>query len=139
MLSNMPEILPSVWSSPDLVVHSFQTTPVMSTYLVAVVLGDMEHAEVNCSAEGGPPPPSARDGGEDADASPRQGNVTLVRVWSTPRNKGQLQTALEVACAALRVYSVSFGVPYVLPKLDLVGIPSFSAGAMENWGIITFR
>ena len=133
VLSNMPEILPAVWSSPDMVVHTFQTTSVMSTYLVALVMGNLERKEVNCTVDGGPA--SSPDG-----KSTDQGDgVTLVRVWSTARNIGQLQTALDVACSALKTYSESFGVPYVLPKLDLVGIPAFSAGAMENWGLITFK
>lgn len=51
----------------------------------------------------------------------------------------QLNTAAQAACAALEKYEQAFGVPYPLPKLDLVGIPGFAAGAMENYGCIFFR
>jgi aminopeptidase N len=47
---------------------------------------------------------------------------------------GNLQFAADVAAAVLPAYERMLGVPYALPKLDLVAIPDFSAGAMENWG-----
>jgi len=51
----------------------------------------------------------------------------------------QLSTALSAGCTALQTFSSSFGVPYALPELNLVGIPDFAAGAMENFGLITYR
>ena len=53
--------------------------------------------------------------------------------------KASLQPALEIAAKILPEYEKLFGVPYALPKLDLVAIPDFAAGAMENWGLITYR
>ncbi len=47
--------------------------------------------------------------------------------------------ALDVALTTLSFFSDYFGTPYALPKCDLVAIPDFAAGAMENWGLITFR
>lgn len=51
----------------------------------------------------------------------------------------QLQFALNVTAAVLTAFEQLFGVPFTLPKLDLVAIPDFGAGAMENWGLITYR
>ena len=51
----------------------------------------------------------------------------------------QLQFALNVTAAVLPAFEQLFGVPFTLPKLDLVAIPDFAAGAMENWGLITYR
>ncbi len=47
--------------------------------------------------------------------------------------------ALDVAARALTFMNSYFGLPFPLPKLDLVAVPDFAAGAMENWGLITFR
>lgn len=42
---------------------------------------------------------------------------------------------MDAACSSLRTYERLLSVPYTLPKLDLVGIPNFAAGAMENWWV----
>lgn len=46
---------------------------------------------------------------------------------------------LQVAAKALAFYSDYFSMSYPLPKLDLVAVPDLAAGAMENWGLVTFR
>ena len=51
----------------------------------------------------------------------------------------QLTFALDTAVASLEYYNEFFGVPFPLPKCDLVAVPDFAAGAMENWGLVTFR
>jgi len=92
----------------------FGTTPKMSTYLVAFVVGDFQ-----CS-------------------SGEQDGVAL-RVCATPDKVQLTPFALDVAKFALHYYDHYFGIHYPLKKLDLIGIPDFEAGAMENFGAITFR
>jgi puromycin-sensitive aminopeptidase len=93
----------------------FQETPVMSTYLLAFIVGEMESVE-----------------GHAADG-------TLVRIFTTPGKREQGRFALETAIQVLAYYNDYFGVPYPLKKLDHLAIPDFAAGAMENWGAITYR
>lgn len=46
---------------------------------------------------------------------------------------------MDTGVQALDFFNKYFGIPYPLNKLDMVGIPEFSMGAMENWGLVTFR
>ena len=92
----------------------FAPTKPMSTYLVALLVGDFV----------------CREG--KADGVP-------VRVCSTPDKKELTGFALEAALQQLEFYNDYYGVPYPFEKLDIVGIPDFAAGAMENTGAITFR
>ncbi len=94
--------------------HSFATTPPMSTYLVYLGVGDFEFL------------------------TGRQDGVT-VRVATVPGSREKGRYALGEAKRLLGMYGKYFGIPYPLPKLDLIAIPDFAAGAMENWGAITFR
>jgi aminopeptidase N/puromycin-sensitive aminopeptidase len=93
---------------------TFETTPKMSTYLLAFVVGDFR-----CT-------------------SGEQDGVAL-RVCATPDKVALTPYALDVAKFALHYYDNYFGIHYPLKKLDLIGIPDFEAGAMENFGAITFR
>lgn len=96
-------------------VVEFAPTIVMSTYLVAFVAGPIEMTEPI-----------------DVDGVP-------LRVVHVP-GKGHLTAySLEVAAFALRYFADYFGVPYPGDKVDLVAIPDFAFGAMENLGCITFR
>ncbi|TNN35940.1 Leucyl-cystinyl aminopeptidase [Liparis tanakae] len=63
----------------------------------------------------------------------------IVSVYSVPDKKNQTDYALDTACKLLEFYNDFFEISYPLKKLDLVAIPDFLAGAMENWGLITFR
>ena len=94
---------------------TFSPTPKMSTYLLAFIIGEFEHIETK-TKEG-----------------------TLVRVFVTPGKKHQAEFALECAAKTLSFYNGYFDIPYPLPVLDMIAIPDFSAGAMENWGAITYR
>jgi aminopeptidase N len=93
---------------------SFATTAKLSSYLAALVVGNFEYIEG--SADGIP-----------------------IRVYSTPGKKEMGKFALESAEHILNYYDKYFGIKYPYGKLDLVGLPDFSAGAMENAGCITFR
>ena len=92
----------------------FETTPKMSTYLVALAVGDFE-----CQSG-------------SADSIP-------IRVCSTPDKKGQTGFALEAAEAILRYYDTYYAVKYPFKKLDVVAVPDFAAGAMENTAAIFYR
>lgn len=112
-VSNMPVIRETPHPSGGKVVE-FAESPIMSTYLLALIVGEFESIE-------------------------DQAGKTLVRVWTTPGKENQGRFALDVARKILPFYESYFGVPYPLPKLDLIAIPDFAAGAMENWGAVTFR
>ena len=92
----------------------FATTVKLSSYLAALVVGNFEYIEG--SADGIP-----------------------IRVYSTPGKKEMGKFALESAEHVLSYYDKYFNIKYPYGKLDLVGLPDFSAGAMENAGCITFR
>ena len=93
----------------------FDQTPVMSTYLLAFVIGDLSHVEKE-----------AADG-------------TVVAVWTTRGKERQGDFALDTSVKLLSFFNDYFGIRYPLPKLDHLAIPDFAAGAMENWGCVTYR
>lgn len=71
----------------------------------------------------------------DVDAS----LIPRVEVWTRPENKDMTRYAYSLVRKFLPFFEEYFGVKYLLPKLDLVSVPDFGFGAMENWGLITFR
>jgi aminopeptidase N len=101
---------------PDAGKHTvtFATTARLSTYLIALVVGDFQ----------------CRTGSSDG---------TVIRVCTTPDKVARTAFALEAAQQQLAFYNRYFGIKYPFGKLDLIGIPDFAAGAMENAGAITFR
>lgn len=101
--------------SGKLTTTTFETTPKMSTYLLAFVYGDMKYKEAKTA------------------------NGTLVRTYATPSNAEFTDFSLDVAVKCLDFYNDYFGQPYPLEKCDLIALPDFASGAMENWGCITFR
>jgi puromycin-sensitive aminopeptidase len=93
----------------------FAPTMVMSSYLVALIVGPLEATE------------------------PRDVDGVPVRVVHVPGKAHLSGFALEVADHALRFFSSYFAIAYPAEKLDLVAIPDFAFGAMENLGCVTFR
>jgi len=78
--------------------------------------------------------------GEIHNKSTKTAHGTDVNVWATAAQPADsLDYALDVARRSVEFFEDYFGVPYPLPKLDHVACPDFSAGAMENWGLITYR
>ncbi|KAM1021901.1 hypothetical protein ACFX2J_042737 [Malus domestica] len=112
-LSNMPIQEEKV--NGHLKTVSYAETPIMSTYLVAVVVGLFDYVEDHTS-----------DG-------------VKVRVYCQVGKADQGKFALHVAVKTLELYKDYFAVPYLLPKLDMIAIPDFSSGAMENYGLVTYR
>lgn len=97
-------------------VVSFQITPRMSTYLLAFVVGELQYKTTKTRS------------GVD------------VNIYATPaQDPASLDFALETAANCIDFYNEYFGVRYPLPKSDHVALPDFSSGAMENWGLITYR
>ncbi|KTW30150.1 hypothetical protein T552_00628 [Pneumocystis carinii B80] len=118
ILSNMDILRESIIDDKRTVL--FSRTPLMSTYLLAWVIGELDYIEMFTSGINMPKIP--------------------VRVYSPLSNLSQDgRFSLELAVKTLDFFSKTFGIPYSLPKLDMVAIPDFSAGAMENWGIVTYR
>ena len=93
----------------------FGDTISMSTYLVAFIVGQLEATD-----------PIDVDG-------------VALRVVHVPGKAHLTEAALDCGAHALRFYTGYFGIPYPAEKLDLVAIPDFAAGAMENLGCVTFR
>jgi aminopeptidase N/puromycin-sensitive aminopeptidase len=92
----------------------FATTPKMSTYLLAFLVGDF--ACISGEADGVP-----------------------IRACATPDKVEYGKFALSAAEFNLHYYDIYFGIKYPMPKLDMIAIPDFEAGAMENFGAITYR
>lgn len=96
-------------------VTAFEQTPKMSPYLLCFVSGELGYTETTSK------------------------NGVLVRAYATPDNVKHTTFALEFAAKTLDFLDDYFGTPYPLPKCDAIAVPDFAAGAMENWGIMTFR
>ena len=112
VISNTPPASSRVDGSKKVV--EFQKTPLMSTYLLYVGVGKFEEVR------------ERHDGVEYVAAT-------------LPGKSAGTKFPLDVARDSVRFFEKYFGIKYVLPKLHLIGVPEFAAGAMENWGAITFR
>jgi aminopeptidase N len=112
-ISNTP--VKSESTTGDRLTTVFETTPRMSIYLLAFVFGEMTFAEATTKDD------------------------VLIRAYATPDKANLLDFGLQIAVRGLEFLSDYFELPYPLPKLDIVALPDFAVGAMENWGIMTFR
>lgn len=92
----------------------FNTTPLMSTYLVAFIVGDLRAVENTQYSR-------------------------PIKVWATPGQEHLGQYSADIAAKTLAFFDQKFDIPYPLPKMDMVAIHDFSAGAMENFGLVTYR
>ena len=114
VLGNMPVKFQK--ENSDSLTTTFEETPRMSSYLLAFVIGELHKK------------------------SARTKSGVEVNVWATPaQNENTLDFALDIATRSIDFYDEYFGVKYPLPKSDHVALPDFSSGAMENWGLITYR
>ncbi len=110
ILANMPEI------RNENGVHYFDTTVRMSTYLIAFAFGDLQARKTH-----------TKSGVE-------------VGVFATKAHKAnELDFALDIAKRAIEFYEDFYQTPYPLPHSWQLALPDFSAGAMENWGLVTYR
>lgn len=114
VLGNMPIVTQR--TDGDTLTTTFATTPRMSSYLVAFAVGDFQRATAKT-----------------------QSGVE-VNIYATKAHRAEaLAWALEHAVKSIEFFDDYFAVPYPLPKSDHVALPDFSSGAMENWGLITYR
>lgn len=113
-LSNMPEI--DVEIRKETGIWKFETTPRMSSYLLAFVAGDLQGVTATTK------------------------NGTLVGVYSTKAHPlSNLEFSLDIAVRSIEFYEDYYGVKYPIPQSLHIALPDFSAGAMENWGLVTYR
>ncbi|KAG8230708.1 hypothetical protein J437_LFUL009852 [Ladona fulva] len=69
----------------------------------------------------------------------RKGENISFSVWARPGFVNSSDYALKLGKRVLEYYENYFGVEYPMTKMDMVAVPDFGAGAMENWGLITYR
>ncbi len=94
----------------------YQETPVMSTYNLAFVISSFTYKQ-----------------------SEARSNGVQFRTWSRKSVADQMDLAAELGPQILEFFENHLNVSYPLPKMDMIAIPDFSYGAMENWGLITFQ
>ncbi|MBN3301039.1 ERAP2 aminopeptidase, partial [Amia calva] len=113
-LSNMPKVQ-TVELADGLLEDHFDRSVRMSTYLVAYIVCDFKFVTATTTSG------------------------IKVSVYAVPEKWSQTQYALDVAVKLLQFYEDYFNISYPLPKQDLIAVPDFQSGAMENWGLITYR
>uniref|UniRef100_A0A671E867 Aminopeptidase n=1 Tax=Rhinolophus ferrumequinum TaxID=59479 RepID=A0A671E867_RHIFE len=109
---SVPFLNDSTWS-----VTEFHTTPVMSTYLLAYIVSEFTSVEQKAP------------------------NDVLIRIWARPSATaaGHGMYALNKTGPILSFFAQHYNTAYPLEKSDQIGLPDFNAGAMENWGLVTYR
>jgi aminopeptidase N len=119
-LSNMPEKESKESKRDGFLTVVFERSPIMSTYLLAWAIGDFEYVEAHTERK-------------------YNGKNIPVRVYTTRGLKEQGNFALDNCHKIVDYFSEVFQIDYPLPKVDLLAVHEFSHGAMENWGLITYR
>jgi len=114
VISNMP--VENVVKNTTEKTTTFKTTPKMSTYLLAFCIGKF-HSRSRTSLHG----------------------IKVTTYCALNHDLKNVDFANQIATDALDFYDNKFGVKYPLEKLDQIAIPDFDAGAMENWGLVTYR
>ncbi len=114
-ISNAPLKLKRIEPRSQKIQYTFEETPLMSTYLVALIVGPFECTDTEVV------------------------NNVEIKTWAVKGKKDQALYGRDTAVKLLPFFENYFGTPYPLKKLDLIAIPDFSSGAMENLGAITFR
>ncbi len=114
VLGNMP--IKDQHAEDERLITTFETTPIMSSYLLAWVVGELQKKSAVTK------------------------NGVQINVWSTlAQPENNLDFALDIATRSTDFFDEYFSTPYPLPKSDYVALPDFSSGAMENWGLQTYR
>ena len=114
ILSNMPCDL--LTHEDDCIIANFPDTPRMSTYLVAFCVGKFHYVETKSK------------------------HGVRIRSYACINQPIEdLEYSADFAAEVLDFYDDAFKTPFPLPKMDLIAIPDFEAGAMENWGLVTYR
>lgn len=119
MVKSLTQIKTKDKSGFNWIQTDFFETVEMSTYLVAFVISDFECISKIIDLK-------------------FTKNLTI-RVCSRPNAKNQLDLAMNASVSAIKFFESYYNIGYPLPKLDHVALPDFSAGAMENWGLILYR
>ena len=116
-LSNMP-VAEEVEESPSngLTTVTFQKSVPMVTYLACFIVCDFEYEEKLTSI-----------------------HQTKFRVYATPQQKDRVRYALDIGANITDFFTDYYNISYPLPKQDMIAIPDFVSGAMEHWGLITYR
>lgn len=112
-VANTPVVEKAPWKNGE--IYRFEDTPKMSPYLVAFAVGKWDLVT----------------------GKTKRGVAVDVYVPLGQSKSGEF--ALKFAAGSIDIFEEMFGVNYPLPRLQLAAIPDFAAGAMENWGLVTFR
>lgn len=104
----------------------FQVTPIMSTYLVAWIVGYFDVKESTIELK-------------HKSDEPNSSNNIIVRAFTSKGHDSHAEFAIDMAKKSLQFFTHLFNLPYHLPKIDLVSVRSLDAMAMENWGCLVFQ
>ncbi|XP_077979596.1 aminopeptidase Ey-like [Glandiceps talaboti] len=111
-LSNMP-VIQETYLEDDWLETTFDTTVLMPTYLLAILVSDFPYLEI-------------------------VDNGFTFRVWAQPDLIGAANYSLQIGFQMLRFFEDYYGISYPISKMDFVAVPQFASGAMENWGLVLY-